>query len=683
MINAFGSSADGFISCDPAWRITFINQQAAEILGQTISSTTGRILWEVYPKPCDSPFYQTLDRALTLKTAAHLREFNQQLGVWLDVHAYAVEPGLSIYLQNVTARKQIEASLQRSCIELETQAQDYRREIRQISTLVASQLAERQQAEEALRLTNAQLATLFESITDGFCAIDREWCYTYVNQRAEQLLGKQQSELLGSKIWDVFPESVGSQFYHQCHEVVRTGESAQFEDFSPFLDRWFHNNLYPSATGITHFFQDITQRKQLEESRLQLVKFLAEASAILGSSLDCETTLTNLAQLTIPFLADYCLIHRLETNGRLRRVTATHRDPQKQPLVNQLASYYPVLLQNPDGVAARVLQTQEPLFVAEFTDAIAERITQDPRILELYRQLAPRSGMLVPLSARGQSLGAMTLMRSESARPYDSADLSLAMDLGQRAAIAIDNAELYKKAQESSRLKDEFLMTLSHELRTPLNSILGWAKLLQSGTFTPEILATAIATIERKASEQVKLIYDLLTASNLLTGTLELQPTWIDLFLLVQEVVEALQLAAAAKSICVESQINSALQPIWGDRRYLRQALWNLLSNAIKFTPNDGRIEIRLIQLETETEICISDTGQGIAPTLLPHIFERFRQADGSSTRHHGGLGLGLSLVYHIVELHGGSIEAVSEGEGMGATFIVRLPALRSDRAGQ
>jgi PAS domain S-box-containing protein len=589
MSNVFGSMTDGFVSCDPTWRITFINQPAADTLGQPITDAIGKTLWEVYPQPADSPVYQALNRALTLKVPAHLQEFNPELDRWLEIHAYSVESGIGIYFQNVTVRKQLEATLQSSYVELESQAQDYRSEIRQISTLVESQLAERQQAEEALRITNAQLATIFESITDGFCAIDQEWRYIYVNRQAEQLLQKDQSELLGRQIWEVLPELVGSVFYQQCNQVARTGNPAQFEDFSPVLNRWFHNNLYPCRTGITHYFQDITQRKQLEASRVQLLSFLAEASAILGSSLDCETTLTNLAQLTVPFLADYCLIHRLEANGHLRQVTAVHSDPQKQALVEQLASYYPRFLQNPHSIAARVLQTREPLFVAEFTETMAQAITQDRHILEIYRQLAPRSAMLVPLTARGQSLGAITLMVAESHRRYDRADLDLAVDLGQRAAMAIDHAVLYQKAQESNRLKDEFLATLSHELRTPLNAILGWARLLQGGNFTESTLQKAIETIERKANEQVKLVYDLLAASHLVTGTLRLQPTWVDLFLLMQEVVEALQLAAEAKSIRVELQLASTLQPVWGDRRYLRQMLWNLLSNAISLRPEAGK----------------------------------------------------------------------------------------------
>lgn len=674
MTSILGDIADGFITCDRAWRITFVNQRAAEIIGHPAATLIGQILWTIYPDADDSEARVEFQRARTQQEPVHFQEFNSHLNIWIEVHAYPVESGLTIYLQNITTRKQIDAALQRTWQTLEHQLQDHQNEIKRVSALVASQTAETQHAEELLRTTNAHLATIFESITDAFYAIDRRWQFIYVNQRAEQLLQKNQTELLGRSLWDVYPNLEETEFYHRCHTVIETQIPMQFEEFCVTLNLWLSVHLYPSRLGLSVYFQDITQRKQMEEERHHLLTFLAEASAVLASSLDYETTLTSVAQLVVPFLADFCLIHRLDSHGQLHQVTAVHHDPQKQRLVDELATYYPTFLQQPHSIAAQALRTREPLLVATFSESIARTITQDARMLELYRELAPQSAMLVPLVARGQSLGAITLMTAEPDRCYNNADLSLAIDLGRRAAMAIDNAELYQKAQESNRLKDEFLSTLSHELRTPLNAILGWATILLTHTPTEQAKRQAIETIERKARSLVQLIYDLLDMARIVTGTFRLAPTWVDVTLIVAEAMASLQLAIEAKSIQVSVHADSALEPIWGDRKYLRQIIWNLLSNAVKFTAANGQVEVHLTRRETVTQIQVCDTGRGIAPEFLPYVFDRFRQADSSMRRQHGGLGLGLALVYYLVELHGGTIEASSAGEGMGAAFTVSLP---------
>jgi PAS domain S-box-containing protein len=230
--------------------------------------------------------------------------------------------------------------------------------------------------------------------------------------------------------------------------------------------------------------------------------------------------------------------------------------------------------------------------------------------------------------------------------------------------------------EEANQRMNEFLAMVSHELRTPLNSMLGWMRLIRSGRLDPEGLERGLATIERNTLAQAQLIEDLLDISRIVSGKLRLSIEPVDVEAPVRAAVEAVHFAAEAKSVRLQVVIGSEVGLVSGDPARLQQVVWNLLSNAIKFTPKGGRVRVEIARVESSVEITVSDTGRGIEPEFLPHVFERFRQADASSTREHGGLGLGLSIVKHMVEAHGGTVRAESEGEGKGATFVVRLPVM-------
>lgn len=234
--------------------------------------------------------------------------------------------------------------------------------------------------------------------------------------------------------------------------------------------------------------------------------------------------------------------------------------------------------------------------------------------------------------------------------------------------------ELRRKAEEANRAKDEFLSTVSHELRTPLNAILGWTWLLSNGKLDDESRSRAVATIERNARAQSQIIDDLLDVSRIITGKLRLQVEPVDLPQILEAALESIRPAADAKEIAIECRLEPTAARAKGDPHRLQQVVWNLLSNAVKFTPRGGRVEVSLVHRCSQIEIGVTDTGMGISPDFLDHVFDRFRQADSSSTRAYGGLGLGLAIVRHLVELHGGTVEARSDGLGRGATFLVRLP---------
>jgi signal transduction histidine kinase len=235
-----------------------------------------------------------------------------------------------------------------------------------------------------------------------------------------------------------------------------------------------------------------------------------------------------------------------------------------------------------------------------------------------------------------------------------------------------------QQAEEANRMKDEFLATLSHELRTPLNAMLGWAQVLRLGKLDPAASARALETIERNARSQAQLIADLLDVSRIITGKLRLDLQPVELRRIIEAVLDSVRPAADAKGIRLQVALDPLASPVLGDADRLQQVVWNLLSNAIKFTPQEGSVEVRLRQTPTSAEMRVSDSGVGIRPDFLPYVFDRFRQAEGSITRSHGGLGLGLSIVRHLVELHGGTVEVQSEGEGKGAAFTVHLPVRSS-----
>jgi signal transduction histidine kinase/ActR/RegA family two-component response regulator len=283
--------------------------------------------------------------------------------------------------------------------------------------------------------------------------------------------------------------------------------------------------------------------------------------------------------------------------------------------------------------------------------------------------------LAAPLVGRdGDILGLLLAMENASSDFDRAEDEELLMQLAQMAATAMENT-LFVEARESNRIKDEFLATLSHELRTPLSSILGWAQLLKTKLLNLEETEEAVEIIERNAQMQSKLIEDLLDVSRIITGKMQLNLARIRLAPVILAAVDVVLPAARAKGVDIDAAgIDRAPDCVLGDADRLQQVFWNLLSNAVKFTRARGQIEVRLDSDGAHVEVAVSDNGEGIDPQFLPHVFDRFRQADSSRNRMHAGLGIGLAIVRHVVELHGGSVRGASEGTGRGTTFAVNLP---------
>jgi PAS domain S-box-containing protein len=270
----------------------------------------------------------------------------------------------------------------------------------------------------------------------------------------------------------------------------------------------------------------------------------------------------------------------------------------------------------------------------------------------------------------------------EAIAPHSLPDGTLAgwvgamIDVTERRAAEEERARALRDAEAASRAKDQFLATLSHELRTPLNAIVGWSHMLRSGRLDAATAERAIETIDRNAKAQSQLISDILDISRIVSGKLRLSVRAVELLPVLEAALDTVRPAAEAKGIRLNAVLDPAAGPVSGDPDRLQQIVWNLLANAIKFTPKGGRVQMRLSRINSHVEIKVEDTGMGISSEFQPHVFEVFRQRDGSPSRQHGGLGLGLALVRHLTELHGGTVECASPGEGQGAIFLVRLPVI-------
>ncbi len=420
-------------------------------------------------------------------------------------------------------------------------------------------------------------------------------------------------------------------------------------------------------------------RIEVDAERRRL-KLLAEVSAVLNASLDASAITDALTHVLVPNFADFCIIRRQEDNGS-SSYHILHKDPDKEPLLRELvepASFWfghPIHNNIRSGKTVLLDNIDEQLFLPPISDEQREH-------LAALHKVNVHSTISTALIARGEFLGSFTVGTSNLR--FQQSDVVFVEEIAQRTAMVLHNARLYheaqeanREAQEANRVKDEFLGVVSHELRTPLNAILGWARMLRTGAVREGAQPRALEAIERNASHQARLIDDLLDASRITVGKLRLDATIVEFGQVVESAVQSVLPGATAKGIRLQSICETANVPVFADANRLQQIVWNLLSNAVKFTPQKGAIEVHVHRVEDEAVMRVIDNGRGIHADLIPHIFERFRQGDGTLTRNAGGLGLGLSIVRHLVEAHGGTIVAESLGPDKGSTFTVRLPISR------
>lgn len=552
------------------------------------------------------------------------------------------------------------------------------------------------QLEADLRVSRTKFSTTLKSIGDAVISTDGSGRIDFMNAVAEKLTGWSLEEARDRRLSEVFrviSEQTRDDLDNPVAEVLRHGGIIGLDDTTLLLRRDGSELAIDSSgapirsdegelVGLVLVFRDVTEKRLADKRRY----FIGEASRQLAlSGLEYDTTLSNVARLAVPHIADATVVDIVEPDGSLTRLAAAHASNAKQELAKDLSGRYPKDPEVPSAVHA-VLRRGESLLVSDVDSMAWQRASSqepggeswsgahDPAYLALLRELGVRSAMIVPLRARGRTRGAITLLSTESGRRYGVDDLALAEELCNFAALALDNAQLYRESQQVNRAKDEFLATLSHELRTPLTAILGWARMLRQGSLKPDTHVRALEAIERNGTLQAQLVEDLLDASRIITGKLRLDVMLIDLPPIINAAIDAVRHGADAKGIELAVQLDAGAGPISGDQTRLQQVVWNLLSNAIKFTPRGGKVAIQLSRVDGVARVQVTDNGQGIVPEFLPYVFDRFRQADSTSTRPHSGLGLGLAIARHLIELHGGTVRAESAGEGKGATFTVDIP---------
>ena len=519
-----------------------------------------------------------------------------------------------------------------------------------------------------------EVTNILESITDAFVSFNDRWCCIYINEQALRLLQKTREELIGKQVWEeVFPHVFGDLAYKELHRAVNEQTTLVFEDFAQSIDIWLEIHAYPSANGLAVYFRDISDRKRAEAERTQhlieaqqhtyRLQRLAEISLTINSTLSLQERLQLLTEQS------------RETIGAHLSATSITIDENSAQAIHAISLSNKYAQWQNSQQKPLICCLQKPI---RLTQAELESHPIWSEFAKEFRQSLPMRGWLAaPLvNTKGKNIGLIQLTDKYEGE-FTEEDETILVQMTQMASLAINNAHLYEESQRANRVKDEFLAMLSHELRSPLNAILGWSQVLRSGKLNSEITMRALETIERNAKLQTQLIEDLLDVSRILRGNISLNAFPINPALPIAAAIETMHLAAEAKSIQIVPAIESNIGTISGDSNRLQQIFWNLLSNAIKFTSPGGRVEIRLTAVNSQAQIQVSDTGKGISAEFLPYVFDYFRQADASITRNYGGLGLGLAIVRHLVELHGGTVRAESLGEGQGATFTVRFPLLK------
>jgi PAS domain S-box-containing protein len=491
-------------------------------------------------------------------------------------------------------------------------------------------ITDRKRLEDELRHHADEVERILESIGEGFIALDRDFRYVYVNGAAERMLDTPRAEMLGRRPWEVFPAEIISAARRHIEAAMQSGTAAQHDIHIAGWGRWFENRLYPSATGLSIFFADVTARREAEQA-------LRESRDVLS------------------------LAMRAGAMGAWSRNLITN-EVWWSPELEEIFGLPSGAFDRSEAGFFEFVHEQDRGAVVKAVEAAVR--TGSDYIVEFRFQHA--SGEWRWMEGRGRATGTA----DGSARTL----YGIGIDVTERKRDELALREAKSAAESANQLKDHFLATLSHELRTPLNAILGYARMLQTNAIAPDKRPQAIEVIERNAVAQNRLVEDLLDMSRITTGKVRLDPQPVPVVTVLREAVEGVKPAADGKGIAVTLDLDPFAGTVKADTTRLQQIFWNLLMNAVKFTSGGGRITVTLRRQDAHVEIAVTDTGSGIAADFLPFVFEPFRQAEGCFDRTHGGLGLGLAISRQLVELHGGTVAAASPGVGLGATFTVRLP---------
>jgi len=510
---------------------------------------------------------------------------------------------------------------------------------KEVDKALRQTLEERKRAEEQLRKAERQLRSFLENAAEGLHWVGPDGRILWANDAELDLLGYSSEEYIGHNIREFHADSeiIGDILRRlAAGETIQNYEARLRAKDGSIRHALINSNVLWEDGQFVHtqcFTRDVTELKRARNAESFLSAVVESADdAIIGKTLDGMITSWN--------------------PGAERIFGYSKEEAIGKPVT---------ILIPPDHV------DEEPQILAKLRAGEridhyeTRRIRKDGKIIDISLTVSPVK------DSQGHVIGASKIARDITYRKGLEAERDRLLE-AERAAR--------NEAESANRMKDEFLAILSHELRTPLNAVLGWVSILESRK-DDDLIERALDVIKRNATVQKAMIEDLLDVARVLSGKMVIKNEPVDLRSVIESAIDSVAPAAAAKAIKLDRDLGSAISSLLGDPDRLQQVIWNLLSNSIKFTPQNGSVQVRLAQAGSEVEISVRDTGQGIAPDFLPHVFERFRQGDASTTRQHGGLGVGLAIVRYLAESHGGTVSAQSPGKGLGATFSVRLPITR------
>lgn len=642
--NIIASITDGFFALDRDWRFTYINRKAGELLHADRDALVGQRFQEARHALHLPNLESEMARSMREGVTVELNEQDTTGLTWLSIHIYPSDEGLSVYLQDVTAQRR---------------------------------------SEDARRISEARFTSIVSIASDAIISVDARQIVLNFNHGAEEIFGYSAGEVLGQPLDLLLPTRYqgahGAHIEHFGQAPVSARRMAERREIS---GRRKNGEEFPAEASIsklqvgdswifTVVLRDITERKRYEKTQ----HFLADAGTALGSSLDVQKTLDTVAGLVVPEIADWCVIYNRDgAGGATIRSALAHSDPDIQSKLCAVGLHLTGTSES--HPVHRVLRTGESVLMPAVTADEIRDMAQDEEYARLIIEIGTTSAIFVPMTARGEIIGAIGMFSSTSSGTFDEEDLALAQEIGNRSALALDNAHLYNAARAAIEARDDVLAVVSHDLGNPLSAIRIGTTLLLSSVPQAERETGGwkhIVGIRNSAEQMERLIKDLLEVKRIEAGQLSIERGRVAVAPLIAEAIELLTPIAEGKDVKLLPKVNGNVPALYADRERLLQTFSNLVGNAVKFTPEGGVVYISAEGKGSEVQLTVADTGIGISPEDAQHVFDRYWQAK-SRRKGKQGIGLGLVIVKGIIEAHGGRVWMESE-VGKGSSFHFTVPA--------
>jgi PAS domain S-box-containing protein len=653
---------DGIITIDEGGLIETLNPAAEKLFGYSSAELLGRHVSLLVSAPRESGQNGEMTGELKVRVAEIAGTGREVVGRRRDNSIFPIDLAVSGFLRGGR--------------------QYFTGIIRDISERKQLEL-EQQGANERLQEANERLRSVVDYVVDAIVTIDERGTIASWNRSAERIFGYSSEEMIGDNISRLMPEPYRSDHDSHLATYGQTGIAkvvgvnremiAQRKDGTVFpIDLAVSEYVLQGKRLFTGIIRDITERKRADER----TKFQVNATALLASLSDSSSHLSRIAKLPVPLFADWCVVDLCSFDGRVVKSAAAHSDPEQKTILRRLKKRLPQRFGS-KTLVGDVIRRGKARLIVDAVNPFEYAEPKTPEDRDLLCGLDSQSIICVPLTTHRVTFGAITCVLSGTTRKYNEADLAAAEDFAQRASIALENVRLYEEAKEADRRKDEFLATLAHELRNPLAPVRNALEIVRTPGVDTAVSEKALTVIDRQVDHMVRLVDDLLDLSRLMRGKIQLRKERLLLRDVITRSIETARPLIDAHSHKLEVSVPKGPVALFADPVRLEQIISNLLDNSAKYTEPGGLIKLCAHARGDEVVIKVRDTGIGIDPKLLPHLFDLFRQAESSLELSRGGLGIGLTLVRRLVDIHGGKVEARSDGPGTGAEFIVRLPLLK------